>query len=205
MNTPVKIIAVVGIIAVVIGLAAFSFTGVNTSTPAPIDNTLTASSTPATSTTSTITRGPTSQEPEIPLNPNVKLDTAPSASSSSGAKSSSTITVQQGPVSSEPLIPPKDGVDPAPQSFTIHASDESADLTNISVPSGTKVTITFFVNQTGTYYGGLDFRSSVLNTGTIATGQSKSISFTATSSFSFTPYWPASNVAKPYKININVQ
>lgn len=94
---------------------------------------------------------------------------------------------------------------PAPQSFTVHGDDLTADLTNITVPKGTPVSITFFVNVADTYHGGLDFRSSVLNTGTILPGAQKTITFTADQSFSFTPYWPASNVAKPYKINITVQ
>jgi len=140
-----------------------------------------------TQTTGTIKRGPTSPEPNIPL----KVPVDPGISSS--------------PANPAPTSTNDSPNTPAPQNFTIHASDESADLTNITVPKGTPVTITFFVNTQGTYYGGLDFRSSVLNTGTIKVGESKTISFNANQSFSFTPYWPASNVAKPYKITIVAQ
>lgn len=92
-----------------------------------------------------------------------------------------------------------------PKSFAVNGSDNGADLTTITVAAGTPVTITFGADENGTYHGGLDFRSSIVNTGTIAPGSSKSVSFTATKSFSFTPYWPATNIAKPYKINVVVQ
>ncbi len=93
---------------------------------------------------------------------------------------------------------------PAPQSFTVNGNDTTADLLTISVPKGTLVTITFGADAQGTYHGGLDFRSSIVNTGTIAPGSTKTGTFTATSSFIFQPYWPATNIAKPYHITINV-
>lgn len=94
---------------------------------------------------------------------------------------------------------------PAPQSFTVNGNDTSADLTTITVPEGTPVSITFGADVNGTYHGGLDFRSSVVNTGTIVPGSTKTVSFTARRSFSFTPYWPSTNIAKPYKINVVVE
>lgn len=94
---------------------------------------------------------------------------------------------------------------PAPKSFVVHANDNSADLTAISVAKGTPVRITFSVDAENTYHGGLDFRSSVVSTGTILPGSSKTISFTASASFSFTPYWPATDIQKPYAIKIAVQ
>lgn len=94
---------------------------------------------------------------------------------------------------------------PSPRSFTVNASDTGADLTTISVAKGTSVTITFKADPNTTYYGGLDFRSSVVNTGTVASGGSKTVTFTANTSFSFQPYWPSTNTAKPYTIDINVQ
>ncbi len=94
---------------------------------------------------------------------------------------------------------------PAPKSFTVNGNDATADLKTITVPAGTPVTITFGADQGTTYHGGLDFRSSVVNTGTITPGSTKTITFTATKSFSFTPYWPATNIAKPYTIDIVVQ
>ena len=72
------------------------------------------------------------------------------------------------------------------------------------VPTGTIVEITFNVGSTNVYYGGLDFRSSVINSGTVYAGQAKTISFTAKNSFDFTPYWPASQVSKNYKISVMV-
>ncbi len=94
---------------------------------------------------------------------------------------------------------------PAPQSFTVNGNDETADRKTITVPAGTEVTITFGADAGSTYHGGLDFRSSVVNTGTIAPGATKSVTFTADHSFSFTPYWPATNIAKPYTIDIVVE
>jgi len=94
---------------------------------------------------------------------------------------------------------------PAPQSFAVNGNDETADVKTITVPAGTPVTITFGADAGTTYHGGLDFRSSVTNTGTIAPGSKKTVTFTATKSFSFTPYWPSTNIAKPYTIDIVVQ
>ncbi|MEJ0021417.1 MAG: hypothetical protein WDN47_02410 [Candidatus Doudnabacteria bacterium] len=94
---------------------------------------------------------------------------------------------------------------PSIKTFTISADDSNATPSVISVAAGTIVEITFNVSATNVYYGGLDFRSSVVNSGTVLAGQSKTISFTANQSFQFTPYWPASNVAKPYTISVTVQ
>lgn len=102
-----------------------------------------------------------------------------------------------------PLSPPPATV--VTKSFTIHANNNTADLTTITVSKGTLVQITFSVNAENTYHGGLDFRSSVLNTGTITPGNSKTVSFTASNSFIFTPYWPLTDIQKSYAINIVVQ
>lgn len=91
------------------------------------------------------------------------------------------------------------------KSFTVHGNDTAADLKSITVAKGTPVTITFGADAQGTYHGGLDFRSSVVSTGPIAPGSTKAVSFTADKSFSFTPYWPSTNIAKPYTINVVVQ
>jgi hypothetical protein len=93
---------------------------------------------------------------------------------------------------------------PTPQHFTVNGNDSTADVMTITVKKGTPVTITFGADAQGTYHGGLDFRSSVLNTGTIAPGSTKTVSFTANQSFVFQPYWPATNIAKPYHISIVV-
>ena len=89
--------------------------------------------------------------------------------------------------------------------FTIHADDTSADVTTIDAAIGDIVNITFVVNASTTYHGGLDFRSSLINSGTITPGASKTITFTAANSFSFTPYWPSTNIAKPYTISVVVK
>jgi hypothetical protein len=94
---------------------------------------------------------------------------------------------------------------PKSQSFNITGSDTKASLTSIAVAKGTPVTIIFAVDANNTYHGGLDFRSSVVNTGAILPGKSKTISFTATTSFAFTPYWPATNTKKPYVISVVVK
>ncbi len=93
---------------------------------------------------------------------------------------------------------------PSLQTFTISADDKSASPNQITVTNGAIVEITFNVGS-DVYYGGLDFRSSVVNSGTISANSSKTISFKANQSFAFTPYWPSSNVAKPYKINVTVE
>ena len=91
------------------------------------------------------------------------------------------------------------------QNFSITADDNTATPKEITVTKNAIAEITFNVSATNVYYGGLDFRSSVVNSGTIHSGESKTISFTATNSFEFTPYWPSSQVAKPYKIKVTVQ
>jgi hypothetical protein len=110
--------------------------------------------------------------------------------------------------SGNPTPPPAPTPQPNPtpviQTFSITADDSGASPSSISVNSGTTVEITFNVSSNNVYHGGLDFRSSVVNTGTVYAGQSKTISFTATQSFAFTPYWPASDVAKGYTIAVNV-
>jgi hypothetical protein len=92
---------------------------------------------------------------------------------------------------------------PTIQSFIINADDAAATPSEITVTQGQIVQITFMVG-TNTYYGGLDFKSSVVNSGTVNAGSSKTISFKADQSFEFTPYWPASNTAKGYKIKVIV-
>jgi hypothetical protein len=94
---------------------------------------------------------------------------------------------------------------PADQSFVINASDSGADLTSITVPKGIRVTLTINVSANGAGHGGLDFRSPIVNTNTIAPGGTVITGFMADKPFVITPYWPATNTATPYKITINIQ
>ncbi len=123
--------------------------------------------------------------------------TAPAQSTAAGATTtagsiSQTITVLPAPTAS------------STKSFTVTGNDQSADLTTINVSKGDYVSITFKVDPADTYHGGLDFESPIYKTGTILPGASKTITFVASSSFVFTPYWPESNIKKPYTVNVVV-
>jgi hypothetical protein len=92
-------------------------------------------------------------------------------------------------------------------SFTITAKDDSADHEMIAVQKDAKVTLTFKVSSDGVYHGGLQFKSTdpQIDSGPIAPGASKTVTFTATKSFSFQPYWYASGVKKNYLVTVEVQ
>lgn len=92
----------------------------------------------------------------------------------------------------------------AVQSFSVTADDNGATPLEITVAKGTIVDLTFNVSAQNVYHGGLEFKSSVINTGTIQPGGSKTVAFTANDSFSFTPYWPDSGVKKDYTIKVTV-
>jgi hypothetical protein len=94
---------------------------------------------------------------------------------------------------------------PVTQLYTVHASDTTADLKTIEINKGDTLNLTFAVDPRNNYHGGLDFRSDVISTGTVLPGQSKMISFVPDHSFSFTPYWPSSDIAKDYTIDIVVK
>lgn len=91
--------------------------------------------------------------------------------------------------------------------FTIHAEDNEADKEVITVSKGSKVNLTFAVDDSGVYHGGLQFKSTdpAIDSGPIDPGKAKTVSFTADHSFSFTPYWYASQVKKDYQIQVQVQ
>lgn len=94
----------------------------------------------------------------------------------------------------------------AAKQFSISADDSSYSPTgSINVNKGDIVRITFNVKTTGVNFGGLDFRSSEFDTGTIKPGGSKTVEFVADSSFSISSYWPGSNTKKPYTIEVVVQ
>lgn len=148
-----------------------------------------------------VQRGPSVATPNyrpvtttVPTQPSSATQTSPAQTSSS----TSQVTAQHVGTSSAATTP-------KPQNFSVQASDTKANLTTITVAKGTLVAITFSVDANNTYHGGLDFRSSVVNTGTILSGKSKTISFTAATSFVFTPYWPSTNTKKPYTISVVVK
>jgi len=89
-------------------------------------------------------------------------------------------------------------------SYIIHANDSGADLTKILALKGDLIQVTFVVNSTGTSHGGIDFRSSIGGTGSLAPGLSKTIVFTANESFAFNPYWPSTNEQAPYRVTVSV-
>ena len=95
----------------------------------------------------------------------------------------------------------------SPMNVTISANDDSASPETITPSNGQMVNLTFAVSSSGTYHGGLEFNSTdpVIDSGPIATGSSKVVSFTASKSFKFTPYWYASNVQKGYFVTVNVK
>ncbi len=85
---------------------------------------------------------------------------------------------------------------PTFQSFTITADDAGANPSEITVTKDAIVQITFTVGA-NVQQGSMEFKSSVVNSGSIAANQSKTISFKATDSFSF--------VTKNYTIKVVVQ
>ncbi len=114
-------------------------------------------------------------------------------------------TTSQAPSQQQPSSQAPATQTPKTVSFTVSGSDSTGSPTAITVNKGDTVQITFQVQATGTYHGGLDFRSSVVSTGPIAPGSSKIVSFTANNSFVFQPYWPSTNIQKPYNISITVK
>ncbi|SRR6266568_2609722 len=116
--------------------------------------------------------------------------------SPSSSSSSSTSGGSSGTLSSTNMTP----------SFTINANDSSADHETISVTKGANVSLTFMVDTNGVYHGGLEFKSTSpqIDSGGIAPGSSKTVTFTADHSFTFQPYWYQSGVKKDYLITIAV-
>ena len=109
------------------------------------------------------------------------------------------------PTLPSPGNPPAQPTEPKIESYTVTGNDSTGSPTSITAHKGDTVQVTFSVDAANTYHGGLDFRSSVVNTGPIAPGSSKTISFTAGDSFVFTPYWPSTNIKKPYVVSVLVQ
>ncbi len=152
-------------------------------------------------------------------NPKITVDTAPTNTTTTKTVSTSKYTprtntyVKPNPVQVQNQLQTQiNNQAPAParvflgdQNITINASDSGADITTINVPKGVRVNLTINVSASGAGHGGLDFRSSIINTNTIAPGGTINTGFIADKSFVITPYWPATNTATPYRINITVQ
>ncbi|MBI2671169.1 DUF4382 domain-containing protein [Candidatus Woesearchaeota archaeon] len=66
----------------------------------------------------------------------------------------------------------------------------------VTVNKGDMVKITFKVRGNNVYYGGLDIKSELFDTGKIPLGGTKIVEFTAEKTFTFTSYWPSSSVKK---------
>ncbi len=89
------------------------------------------------------------------------------------------------------------------EAFNIEADDLGLYPGEIIVNHGNKVKITFKVRTDKVYYGGLDFRSDVFNTGKVLPGETKTVEFTADKSFEYKSYWPASERLKATgKVNV---
>jgi hypothetical protein len=80
--------------------------------------------------------------------------------------------------------------------ITVEADDSGLYPAAVTVPKGAIVNLTFKVRSTNVYYGGLEFRSNVFITPRIPPGGSNDVTFTARETFTYTSYWPATNVRK---------
>lgn len=110
----------------------------------------------------------------------------------------------------EPAAPPA-AVEPAPEPgsepavFRIVADEFEVDPPRIRVRAGATVTLTFAVRTERVYFGGIDFRSDVVDTDTILAGTEKTITFTAPGrSFTFLAYWPSTGVPKEARLEVEV-
>jgi hypothetical protein len=152
---------------------------------------------PPKTTTPTSTTGPVAPYPAPTTTPTQQTDSAP-------PPHGSTIPTRTAPRPAPTPEPTPTAPSPT-RTFTVAASDESASPTTLTVKQGDVVSVTFNVDAKETYHGGLDFRSPVVSTGTILPGASKTVTFTAGASFSLVPYWPSTDIRKPYTIDVVVQ
>lgn len=89
------------------------------------------------------------------------------------------------------------------QNYAVDADDKGADPASLTVPKGSKFTITFNVGS-DVYYGGLDFRSPKFNSPKVSPGGTWTTpELTADETFKISAYWPASNVKK-WDLTVNV-
>lgn len=85
--------------------------------------------------------------------------------------------------------------------FKVRADDngyyrDGSEISSISIPEGSSARITFRV-EGDTYFGGLDFRSSVFNSPTVEPGEEwTSPEFTMGESFTVSSFWPESDKHK---------
>lgn len=144
------------------------------------------------------------KEPQKLLPATANATTTPqSGGKTTGGTNSKPTTAQPNPTKPGTVIPAPPSY--IPQSFTINADDFGATPSSISVPAGTSVTLTIGVDASRTSTGGLEFRSSVINTDVIAPGAYKVVTFTATKSFVLTPYIASTNTPKGYSISVMVK
>lgn len=88
--------------------------------------------------------------------------------------------------------------------FNIIADDRGANPSFIDVRKDDMIQITISVGSNNVSNGGLEFRSSAANTGTIFSGSNKTVTFKADQSFELTPYWPSVGVNNNYTIKVIV-
>ncbi|HSU73002.1 MAG TPA: cupredoxin domain-containing protein [Candidatus Binatia bacterium] len=122
---------------------------------------------------------------------------APPASQSTAAN----IPAPAAPAQTTPTPPLTPTATPSTPSqsttVTIEADDKGFYPTNtITVPKGQKAVVTFKVRDTRVYYGGLQIKGPLFNTGDIKPGASATVEFTPTSDSTFASYWPSSGVKK---------
>jgi hypothetical protein len=106
----------------------------------------------------------------------------------------------------KPAAPPSaPAPDPEIGVFRVVADEFEVDPPRIRVRSGATVTITFAVRTERVYFGGIDFRSDVIDTDTILAGTEKTITFTAPGrSFTFLAYWPSTGVPKEARLEVEI-
>lgn len=86
---------------------------------------------------------------------------------------------------------------PSVKEFTIEADDKGFYPSNtITAAKGELVRVTFKVRTSSVYYGGLQIKGKLFNTGDIKPGQSATVEFTADFDSTFASYWPSSGVKK---------
>ncbi len=115
-------------------------------------------------------------------------------------------TPQPTPVPEPPVImPPPPPPPPQQQSVIIEIDDYTANPSSFTVKKGNLINLIVRVQDNNVYYGGLELRSSVVSTGTIKAGDTKTVTFVADESFTLVPYWPASGVKKNYTVEVIVK